>query len=363
MTEGLAASLLGHSPLQLLRFLGLTFLPMLRAQSRIRELAADAVGARIATPRDQAHALVRIHVLDEAFVARWEGATATAPDAPDRAALVQTALRRRLADVAAETLFQSPEFWPRLFSRSTPHPLDTHPPLSERLHALDVQIDPGTARHLFDTPLAEEHAAVALIGAARTKLDLAAAALGQRLAEVADHGAVVVAVRAADPATPAGRALLEKHFPTREWATRQGRLITATIVLGAAAAGFLAGAGFLLTVSPWPALMCLAGAAIFGLWASTLWIRHRSALLRLECDRVTYSSWSRPILFAEVAQLSWGVQDDRVTLTMHMKRPTEPPGRMVILRGPKTKLVIPLSFVAGQVDVANVILKYWQRVV
>lgn len=362
MTEGLAASLLGFSPLQLLRFLGASFQPLLQAQSRIRELAADAVGAWIASPRDQAHALVRIHVLDEAFGARWQAANQTPMDAEGRAALVQAAIRRPLRDVAAETLFQIPAFWPHLFSRTTAHPLDSHPPLSARLEALGVAMDPSAAAALVNAPMTPEETAVSLLGSATEKLAKTSAALDERIAEVADHDVTVQRIKSADADTPEGKTLLERHFPPREWPVGQGSLIAACGFLGLLSTGAAVAMGACVwndeTVLVWVFMPIFL---LFGIWTTTLWVRHRHAVLRLSCDRIAYTTWSEPLPLKEVERFSWRVNNNQVTLTMHLKAKALRRDRWVFKNTAQNQQNVPLSFQSNQIEIANAILRYVQR--
>lgn len=99
--------------------------------SRQRELAADAFGGRIAGTEAIATALLRITALHDTV----ETALQMNRDAPPERREGVLALVRRMV---AERGLDDPG--KHLDDRQA-HPLDTHPPLAQRLQALDVAID------------------------------------------------------------------------------------------------------------------------------------------------------------------------------------------------------------------------------
>jgi Zn-dependent protease with chaperone function len=362
MAQALSASLFGFSPRQLLNFLQASFLPLMREQSRLRELAADAVGAAITSPRDQASALIRVHVFSEAFDARWRAATSTPADAEGRPALVQEAMRRPLLDVAQEQLFGAVAFWPAIFSRQAPHPLDTHPPLSVRLDALSHPVDGPAAQVLVSTPLTDDQRATSILGGAEAKLAQTTLALDTRLAEVAGHDALAVRVRQADVETEEGRALLEAHFPVREWKAGGAMFWFVIGFFGLSAIGSFVGGVVLAMDGMAPFLLLfLPIALLFGWIAVATWGNHKGAVLRLDCAGITSSTWSSPVRFSDVERITWNVENDRVRLLFHLGAPAVPRARFALRRRPTQKLAVPLDYKPAQIDIANVILRYFQR--
>lgn len=102
-----------------------------RAISRDRELAADAVGAEIASARDLASSLVKL----TAFTPRWEGALESF--AKDwRGGTVIPNLGDRFVELVRTSA--TPEALEGLDARELPHPTDSHPALSQRLEALGI---------------------------------------------------------------------------------------------------------------------------------------------------------------------------------------------------------------------------------
>lgn len=108
--------------------------------SRERELAADAFSSRIAGAVPAALALLRSAVLHE----RVEEALACNRDAPPHQREGVLPVLRRLV---AERGLADPR--DHLDDRQ-PHPLDTHPPLRQRLDALGVAITPDLLAHARD---------------------------------------------------------------------------------------------------------------------------------------------------------------------------------------------------------------------
>jgi Zn-dependent protease with chaperone function len=130
-----------------------TFHTAERRMSRTRELAADAVGASVTSPRVTASALVKVH----AFAPLWP--------------LVQKnivfGIRERRMFLNLSQLYaegarrvSSPKLLEGLAQTHLAHPTDSHPPLQARLEALGVPIDRVAAQGLT-TEVADP--AVALI--------------------------------------------------------------------------------------------------------------------------------------------------------------------------------------------------------
>lgn len=125
-----------------------------RGLSRARELAADRSGAALTSPPTMAAALMKV----EAFGPLWS-------EVPARATLM--ILGRHRCDnlvplfLAAVRRHRERGELPAADSASTAHPMDTHPPVGERLEALEVEPAALRAAVLAEPGAA---AAIALIG-------------------------------------------------------------------------------------------------------------------------------------------------------------------------------------------------------
>jgi Zn-dependent protease with chaperone function len=125
-----------------------------RKMSRDRELAADAVGAKLTSPETTASALVKLH----AIVPDWID-TARSSIISLRDGVPMGNVSARFADRAA--LGARASHFSDLLDERTPHPIDSHPPLKERLAALHV---PLTAVADQAAKLAPASSAAALFG-------------------------------------------------------------------------------------------------------------------------------------------------------------------------------------------------------
>ena len=104
-----------------------------RQTSRDRELAADAVGAKLTSREIAASALVKLH----AIVPDWID-TARSAALSLRDGVPMGNLSSRFADRAA--LGARVGHLSELMEERTPHPIDSHPPLKARLAALEVPL-------------------------------------------------------------------------------------------------------------------------------------------------------------------------------------------------------------------------------
>jgi len=135
----------GVPTIELLKCFWWSFEEIAADVSREREFLADRIGAELATPRAQASALVRLHAVLEVFNRELPKVAASGEanpfDVPS-------------SHLIAEKFAVGDEFWRTLFQKSLSHPLDTHPPLRERLAALSESITPEEAHALAQEPIA-----------------------------------------------------------------------------------------------------------------------------------------------------------------------------------------------------------------
>jgi Zn-dependent protease with chaperone function len=130
--RGLAAIPLA-APLLILGQFFESFAVAERQMSRERELAADAVGAKLTSPETAASALVKLHAIVPDWIDTARSATLSLRDG-----VPMGNLSARFADRAA--LGARVGHLSELMEERTPHPIDSHPPLKARLAALDVPL-------------------------------------------------------------------------------------------------------------------------------------------------------------------------------------------------------------------------------
>lgn len=109
-----------------------TFDAAVKHWSRLRELAADQVGAKAASPQASALALLRISALaprvNEALELCWR-----------RGAEVEGGVLAQLRRLVTEKGLNDPQ---SDLAQSLPHPVDTHPPTRQRIEALQIEVTP-----------------------------------------------------------------------------------------------------------------------------------------------------------------------------------------------------------------------------
>jgi Zn-dependent protease with chaperone function len=147
--------------------------------SRFRELAADEVGASVASSQSLASALVKLH----AFSGFWSGLQQAAAEALQKGNMFINA-SKTYAEVVASS--DGNEALKGILETHTPHPTDSHPPLGTRLDSLKVtleEISPvalavnpeNPALNLMESPERKEEelsAAYQMILAKRLGIDL-----------------------------------------------------------------------------------------------------------------------------------------------------------------------------------------------
>jgi Zn-dependent protease with chaperone function len=132
-SEGYAGVMMWPA-ISILRFFFYRFHEARARISRTRELAADALGARVSSQDAAATALVKVHAF-ERYARRAH-------------AMLREAIRRGEQDLNLSRLFEAASIenqesaWLRkdLDEEEPPHPTDTHPPLSRRLSSLGVTL-------------------------------------------------------------------------------------------------------------------------------------------------------------------------------------------------------------------------------
>jgi len=253
-----------------------------------------------------------------------------------------------------EKLIPNPAFWEELFQKQLPHPLDSHPPLHERLEALGAKPDAGAAREIT---LEEAPSAFAQWLPGRDDLF---AEVTQRAAQNIAKMRSAVAVSQADYETAAGKELLEQHFPEKKWPRRQTGVWLGTILMALVAVG-LAVAAWFETV---PAVKVFFGliAVGLGLFAVRMTRVHHKAEFVLSAAGIFYSSWNRPLLFTDVARISARRACSAITLTFKLKTRQPACAALSIPGLPVKSVSFTLSSLKGkQLEIAQTICRYFAR--
>lgn len=116
------------------------FEKIISSYRRERELLADACGARVTHPETAGTALVRYVYQSEAYGAAFTEHIRT------KSALEASTLKFQ------DLLARDEEYWSTMAKHATPHPFDSHPPLTVRLEKLGLKID--DVRHKATKPIA-----------------------------------------------------------------------------------------------------------------------------------------------------------------------------------------------------------------
>lgn len=336
----------GWSSVHVLAFFHWAFGGTEQAMSRERELAADRVAARLTSPIVMARALLRFHVLSEAFRLSFTG------DPEQRS---ETPFDVPLAGYVRDHLTLKPAFWRELFKAHTPHPLDSHPPLHLRLRALHEALTPEQALAIATTETLTAYA-VWLDGVdARLFTGITAKAT-----EELERLRWRMKVEQADAGTDAGRKLLEDVFPDVRWRARRSGAIVVGLCCGV---GALVCVGIGLVASdPVGRTIFIGLAAIMLVAGVASWRPLRQRELVLRADGLTRTGWKRPLRFAEVASMSSQKTYGAVTVIFSLKEPAPPITRWTLWPFKRRAVSLTLSpFEGKQEETFALIHKYLTR--
>ena len=342
-----------------------SFHEAVRYWSRQRELAADAVGARVAGAKAVATALLRITALEprvhEALAAQWDTGKTVAGGVLGHV--------RQL--VAAKGMTDPGE---HLQNRQS-HPFDTHPELAVRLQAVGVPVsdellqcarDPAPSQLLQEFGL--EAAAPAQAGEADAETVAAApapvadiqAALQTELTGVAasDRKAKIDALSAMVKAAQAEQPVFERVWPRMAFA---GFLAFLALFLGAIFAllshtgnGRLLGLGMLAV-----GILPLA-------WCVSVFRRGRQPALIVRADGLRWFSQSAVLPWSAITDFGLTQINDTLKVRLDLDRQTRPPALGVSrLRGSysEARSQVILSLLLGDKrakKAAEILISYWR---
>jgi Zn-dependent protease with chaperone function len=289
-----ASGWVGWTSVHSLLFFHWSFARTENEMSRQRELEADRIAAKLTSPETVGRALMKIHIFAEAFNLALARRDANPFDVP-------------MAACVRDELAPKPEYWVRLFERTTAHPLDSHPPLRARLQALE---QPATPEAALAVATVETESAFGRWFAGQDSLF--AGILGDALKAV-DR----VRTAKASYATEEGRRLLDQKFPEVIWPSRRSSLWFS--LLGCAIGAAVLGAAF--AVANDTGFKCVTGLfiALFVALGFIQWRRHHGGRFVLRADSLSYSGWKRPLVFADVERVAARSSLGTVTLYFRMK--------------------------------------------
>ncbi len=270
-----------------LSFFGRCFAETEQRASRSRELLADQQGGALVSPRTLVRALVKLQASVEALSRELVSPA-------DREAPLP--LDQALAATVREKLVHDSAFWSELLEKQLPHPLDSHPPLHERVEALGERLTPEGAQAIAAQPTGSAYDAWF---AGRD--DLFSEMTNQARAEVSKIQARAQIVNA-DYRTEAGKTLLDRHFPEITWRNApsgvDGTLIALAVLSIASVAGVI--------LIPDPGAKVAVGLLgfILGALAAFRWTSTRNIYITLNAEGLIYNRWNRPLRFADVVSMS-----------------------------------------------------------
>lgn len=334
----------GWPSLQFIHFFALCFAETERATSRRRELLADQKAAAVTNPQTAARALVRFQVTVEAFNRNVRNQARNPLDTP-----MQTLVQ--------EQLLGEPAFWNQLFEKKLPHPMDTHPPLHLRLASLGQKFGPPEAQ-----AIAQEMT--------ETAYDQWFGAHGHLFAQLNQQAGQAVAkmqvraeIKDANYQTPAGREILEKHFPKRTWRIRFRSYwaIVALLSLLFMLSLMLATMSVITEVFPHVLFGCLT--IVLGWGIVAVFLRNHHGEVTLTAGGLHHTAWKRPLLFKDLNQITARrTSSSAISLIFHLKQKQPPIWKYSLLRFPIIRIGLPLSTLdAKPAASADLIYKYFTR--
>lgn len=327
----------------LVAFFDFLFYPVISTDGRDREFEADRAGSLVSSSNAMARALVKAH---------WLGTTM------DRAIERAIAAGRPLNETQAmieKELASDDEIWKELISKSTAHPVDSHPPLRLRLEALKESAD--NVREFALRPL-DSSAYDLWVNVDSVKLQKAEAEHAELL-EAASHRHKVLT---ATEETTEGRDILEKVYKPVEWSSSTFGVLWPVI-------GFM----FLVIIFSFVLFIVtdkniigiLSGGALFiaGTYlAWRTWKNGTGSTLTVNSDGLYLNKWTAPIRFADIKEMNSMSNNGiyTLTLTFNEKRPS--PYKNAWIKRPRLKANIIISYLKGKPDeIVSTIYKYYLR--
>jgi Zn-dependent protease with chaperone function len=311
--------------------------------SRTRELAADALGAVVTSPQAMGRALIKLSLHSEAFLASYRRATQTGnPTLPDERTMFEEYLK-------------GGDAWSKIEESRLTHPIDSHPPLSERLASLHCSLAELKGRI---SPVITDSASDAWF----TKDSKAIQQVEKRHHELVEESVKLSSVRFLQGDTDESRALLEKNWPRKEWRPSKAGAILSSFFAILLIGGVVCAVIGIFLVQFVPTLLAWSVAA--SLFGVCVWLGFRrygtikNAALILTHDGIQLNRWSRKIVFGEITKLHAVAHNGVCTMTIYLGRKIEHPDKP---SKQTAKLNINLSWFGNYNPIYGTIYQYWQQ--
>lgn len=328
---------------ELLNFFVGSFEETVQNASRQRELLADQVGATLTSPQTQARALVRYHIVLEAFERGvMENLRQQAPNPLDIP--VQSVIQNQL--------LHETKFWSQLFEQKLPHPLDSHPSLQVRLDGLGQHIDIAAAQKL-----AMEEPDSAYAHWLPNQEHLFAEAT-QQAKEALGKVHVQNKVIKADLTTDEGREMLTHHFPTVSWTIRP---FAFWMPIAVCSLVFFIMVTLAIYICDITSIVYVCVAIFCLLYSLANWKQHRNGKLTLNAAGLAYTGWTRPLRFEDVASLSVHSNNGYLSMAFTFKEKQSSPWRFT-LPFRVTRITFPLEKLKAESEITSkTIYRYYNR--
>lgn len=296
------AGLIGWPSLGLLNFFSYSFENTIQRASRAREILADQCGADLTSASTLGRALVKFQVFHETFQRLLRDAAN---------GQVQNPLEIAWHSYIRTKILPEDAFWPQLFTKEMPHPLDSHPPLHVRLEALGDNVSLAEARTIAMEEVSTAYAAWFPHG--ETLFSDLSRKVEEEVRELQRRTKVVKA----DATTEEGKALLATHFPDVYWSREVWRGTVGAILFSLL---FVAGGVLAILFNTMPVLwfFYVPLGSLF-LYAAIFYWKTRRDGLRVTAESITHEGWKRTLRFDEIGKLNFQNVNGKWTVSLHLK--------------------------------------------
>ena len=311
---GLSKSgIVGWPSAGLLGFFHLSFEQTMQKASRVREFLADQVGGSLTSPVSLARALVKFSVLSETFERMLRDPVANPNQNP---------MDLHWRSFVSAKILEGDLFWTQLATKETPHPLDSHPSLHDRLDGLGSSVQVADARAIS---LQEESTAY---DAWLAHHDALFADLGVKVVKAVGEIRAKLQLADADYATAEGKALLDQNFPEIRWRLKGGRHVIGIIMLGMVA--LLCVLALFVVPDLWPKVLLLSVVGLFFWIAIQVWKSRGDKEMILTVEGISYPEWKGPLLFSNVASMSLTRVNSMLQANFELKRKQKQLGKWAL---------------------------------
>lgn len=212
-------------------------------------------------------------------------------------------------DLAKDT-----SFWTQVSEQKTPHPFDSHPPLALRIEKLGEKLE--NMKHVLNvTPETSAHAYFF-----EGKAILASAE--KEHAAMIEEAQERISLTASATESADAKALIEKHFPKKEYASSLSMMIVISCFIAFFTLGLPAilwqGANFAWQAS-------IVAVVIIGNFFLFRYIQNtKGSKLTLTADGLQISAWKRPLRFEEIKQMNAVSNNGILQLTISFNEKIDP---------------------------------------